>query len=214
MNIEKTLKALEKNNMEAFFVKTKDEAREKVERLLNEGDSVSVGGSMTLFKCGIIDLLRSGKYNFSDRYNKELTAEERERVFRESFFADAFLTSSNAITENGELYNVDGNANRVAAMLFGPKTVIVVAGKNKIVKNLDEAAERVKLTAAPMNTKRLSCQTFCEKEGHCVSQNRTALGMTEGCASPDRICADYVIMAHQRIKNRVKVIIIDEEVGY
>lgn len=214
MNIEKTAEALNKNNMECFLVKTREEARSKVAELLKKGAKVSVGGSMTLFKCGIIELLRSGEYDFADRYKKDITPSELEKIFTESFSADVYLTSSNAITENGELYNVDGNANRVAAMLYGPKCVIVVAGKNKIVKNLDEAAERVKKTAAPQNTKRLACKTYCEKAGVCMSENYTAAGMTEGCASPDRICSSYTIMAHQRIKDRVKVIIIDEEVGY
>ncbi len=214
MNIEKTVENLRKNNMEVHLVKTKAEACEKTRELLQKGATVAVGGSMTLFYCGIIDLLRSGEYNFLDRYKKELTPEETEKIFRESFFADAYLTSSNAVTENGELYNVDGNSNRVAAMLFGPKSVIVVVGKNKIVRDLDEAVKRVKKIAAPQNAKRLSCQTYCLNAGECMSDCLTASGMTDGCASPGRICASYTVIARQRIKDRIKVIIIDEEVGY
>lgn len=214
MNIEKTVENLRKNNMEVHLVKTKAEACEKTKELLQKGATVGVGGSMTLFYCGIIDLLRSGDYNFLDRYNKELTREEIEKMFRDSFFADAYLTSSNAVTENGELYNVDGNSNRVAAMLFGPKEVIVVVGKNKIVRDLDEAVARVKKIAAPKNSQRLSYQTYCLKAGRCMSEELTAAKMTDGCASPERICASYTVIGRQRIKNRIKVIIIDEEVGY
>lgn len=214
MNIEKTIENLEKNNMTVYRVKTRSEACDKVKALLKKGAVVGVGGSMTLFDCGIIDLLRNGDYNFLDRYNKELAREEVEKVFRDSFFADAYLTSSNAVTENGELFNVDGNGNRVAAMLYGPKEVIVVVGANKIVKDLDEAVYRLRKTAAPLNSKRLGCKTYCESAGRCVSEKLTAKDMTDGCTSPDRICASYTVIGRQRIKNRITVIISDEEVGY
>lgn len=214
MNIEKTVENLKKNNMIPYVVKDKKEAKEKLESLLSKNDTVAVGGSMTLSECGIIDLLRSGEYNFLDRYKEGLSREDINKIYRESFFADAYISSSNAITENGELYNVDGNSNRVAALMFGPKSVIIVAGKQKIVKDLDEAVRRVKQIAAPKNAKRLSCNTYCEKKGICVSEAYSALGMTDGCGSEDRICASYTVMAHQRIKDRIKVIIIDEEAGY
>ena len=214
MNIEKTVENLKKNNMTPYVVKDKNKAAKKVLSLLSENETVAVGGSMTLFECGIIELLRSGKYNFLDRYKEGLSREEVMKLYRESFFADTYISSSNAVTENGELYNVDGNSNRVAALLFGPKSVIIVVGKQKIVENLDEAVRRVKKVAAPKNSKRLSCSTYCEKKGVCVSEAYSASDMTEGCASEDRICANYTVMAQQRIKDRIKVIIIDEEAGY
>lgn len=214
MNIEKTMENLRKNNMLPFFVKDKKEAYEKVRELINEGDTVSVGGSVTLMEAGIVDLLKSGKYNFLDRYKEGLTRDALEEIYRQTFFADCFLSSTNAITENGELYNVDGNCNRVAALLFGPKSVIIVAGKNKIVKDLSEAAERVKTIAAPKNAVRLSLETYCSKEGGCIYKGEGADGIGHGCSSDVRICAGYVVCARQRIKDRIKVIIIDESLGY
>ena len=111
--------------------------------------------------------------------------------------------SSNAITENGELYNVDGNGNRVAALVWGPKSVIVVAGYNKIVKDIDEAKTRVREIAAPSNAARLGCDTPCTKTGHCMD-----------CSSSKRICATTVITGRQRVENRIKVILVGEELGY
>lgn len=214
MNMEKTMESLKKNGIRPYFVKTKKDAREKVKELLPKGARVAVGGSMTLFECGIIDLLRSGEYNFLDRYKEGLSREEINNIYRESFFADVYLMSANALTESGELYNVDGNSNRVAALLFGPASVIVVAGKNKIVKDLDEAVVRMKTVAAPKNAARLSCKTYCASAGECMDKERTLQTMTKGCASPDRICASYTVTGQQRIKDRIKVIIIDEETGY
>ena len=130
-----------------------------------------------------------------------------------AFCADAYLTSSNAITEQGELFNVDGNCNRVAAMLFGPKSVIVVAGYNKIVANLEEAVLRLKKVAAPANCIRLNRDTYCAHAGECKG---VCGSMTEGCSSPDRICAGYTVIAKQQPKyaGRIKVILVGEELGY
>ncbi len=214
MNIEKTMENLKKNGIIPILVKTKDEAKEKVKELLPKGAKVGVGGSVTLTECGIIDLLRSGDYDFLDRYKEGLSREDVNKIYRECFFADAYLMSTNAITEDGELYNVDGNSNRVAALMFGPESVIVIAGKNKIVKDLDEAVLRMKTVAAPKNAKRLSCKTYCAASGECMDKERTSGAMTKGCASPDRICANYTVTGRQRIKDRIKVIIIDEEAGY
>ncbi|HEX2927537.1 MAG TPA: lactate utilization protein [Ruminiclostridium sp.] len=212
--IAKTLKNLEKNNMQVHYTATKQEAAEKVKELLNDGDTVGVGGAMTLFESGIIDLLRSGKYNFLDRYAEGLTEEQINQVFIDSFSADAYICSSNAITENGELYNVDGNSNRVAAICFGPKSVIIVAGYNKIVKDLDEAIKRVKTIASPANCERLSCQTYCKEKGECMAFATNNTDMTGGCSGPGRICCNYVVNAYQRKKDRIKVILVGEELGY
>ena len=126
-----------------------------------------------------------------------------DEIFRKSFFSDTYLTSTNAITENGELYNVDGYGNRVAAMIYGPKSVIVVAGINKIVKDLDQAVERVKRIAAPANSIRLDKNTPCTKTGYCVD-----------CKKDDRICCSYTVLGHQKQKNRIKVILVGESLGY
>jgi len=212
--IEKTMKNLEKNNMQAYYVESKADVADKVRELMSEGQTVAVGGSMTLFECGIIDLLRCGSYRFLDRYQDGLSREDIEKIYRESFFADTYISSTNAITENGELYNVDGNSNRVAAICYGPKSVIIVAGYNKIVKDIDEAIDRVKRTAAPANTVRLGCQTYCRAKGECMSLAQGETGMAAGCGSPQRICCSYVVSGYQRVKGRIKVIIVGEELGY
>ena len=212
--IDKTIENLKKNKMEAYYCDTKEEACELVKTLINKGDVISSGGSVTLKETGVYDIITSSDYNYLDRSAPGLTREEVEEVYRKTFSADAFFTSTNALTENGELYNVDGNSNRVAAILYGPKSVIVVCGINKLVKNIDEAAYRVKTIAAPKNTVRLSCDTYCQKEGKCVSLLDDSSEFCHGCHSDGRICCNYVVCAQQRHVNRIKVIIIGEEYGY
>lgn len=212
MNIEKTMANLEKNNMQPFFVETKDEVVPLIKSLVNKGESISHGGSETLKKVGAIELFKSGDYDYIDRSGLE--GEELRQSYIRAFGCDTYFTSSNAITENGELYNVDGNSNRVACIVYGPRQVIIVAGVNKIVKNIDEAAERVKKIAAPCNTKRLSCKTPCAATGICISLNKENPFICDGCESPQRVCCNYVISAKQRHKDRIKVIIVNENLGY
>lgn len=212
--IKKTMENLTKNNMQPHYVESISDAVNKVAELLKEGDTVAVGGSMSLFETGIIELIRSGKYNFLDRYENGLSNEQIREVFLKSFFADAYLSSSNAVTENGELYNVDGNSNRVAAICYGPKSVIMVVGVNKIVKNLDDAVKRVKTIAAPANCTRLECKTYCKEKGECMGLASGNSSMTSGCSGPNRICCNYVVSAYQNEKDRIKVIIVGEELGY
>lgn len=201
--VQRTIENLKKNNMNGYFVEDEKEAIKKIEELLTEGYTVSVGGSMTLFETGVIELLRKGKYNFLDRYQEGLTPEDIKEMYRKSFSADAYLTSSNAITEDGALYNVDGRGNRVAAMIYGPDKVIIVAGVNKIVKDVDEAIERNRQWAAPANAKRLNKNTPCAKTGYCMD-----------CNSEDRICNEYVLIRKQTDKERIHVIIVNKELGY
>ena len=203
LRMERTAEALRKNNMFCECADSKEEALEIISELIDENSTVAVGGSMTLFETGVIDMLKDGSYNFLDRYNKELTREEVQEIFIKSFSADVYLTSTNAVTEKGELYNVDGNGNRVAAMIYGPESVIVVAGYNKIVKDLDAAKQRVEEIAAPANCVRLGMGTPCTVVGKCCH-----------CSSENKICADTVIMGRQRIKDRIKVILVGEELGY
>ena len=212
--IDKTMENLRRNNMEPYFCETSEEARELVKTLIAKGDVISSGGSVTLKQTGIIDIIKSSDYNYLDRSREGITREEVEEVYRKTFCADAFFTSTNALTENGELYNVDGNSNRVAAILYGPKSVVVVCGVNKLVKNLGEAVLRVKTKAAPPNTVRLGIDTYCAKTGSCVSLNRESPELCEGCRGSGRICCNYVVCAQQRHVNRIKVIIINEELGY
>jgi len=212
--VSKVIENLQKNNMLAFYVQSKEEVISKIKKLIKEGDTVGVGGSATLSECGVLALLRNGKYNFLDRYKEGLSREEIHNIFIQSFAADAYLCSSNAITENGELYNVDGNSNRVAAILYGPKSVIMIAGINKIVKDIDEAVVRVKKLAAPANCSRLGSNTYCNAKGECQAFLLENPNMTSGCESPARICCNYVVSAKQRHKDRIKVIIVGEELGY
>ena len=202
--IEKTIKSLQKSNMSAYLVNSKEELIEKINSIVKEGSVVGCGGSMTLFETGVIDLLRSEQYNFLDRYKENLTPEQIEEIYKKSFSADAYFTSTNAITENGELYNVDGRGNRVAAMLYGPDKVIVVAGVNKIVKNIDEAIQRNKSICAPANTRRLGISNVpCYTTGECMD-----------CSSQNRICCEYTVIKRQRIDNRMHVIFLNETLGY
>ena len=212
--IDKTMENLRRNKMEPYFCETSAEARELVKTLINKGDTISSGGSVTLKQTGVYDIITSSDYNYLDRSREGITPEEIEEVYRKTFCADAFFTSTNALTENGELYNVDGNSNRVAAILYGPKSVIVVCGVNKLVKDINEAAYRVKTKAAPPNTVRLNKGTYCAKAGQCVSLNKEAPELCDGCHSEGRICCNFVVCAQQRHINRIKVIIVNEELGY
>lgn len=211
--VETTLKNLRRNRMEAYFVDTKEQACDLVKKLVQPGATVSCGGSVTLKETGVYDVIASGDYHFLDRSACK-TPEETDALYRQVFSADAFFTSANAVTENGELYNVDGNSNRVAAIVFGPKSVICVCGVNKLVKNIDEAIHRVKTKAAPPNTVRLGIETPCAKTGECISLRQENPDMCAGCHGDGRICCNYVVSAQQRHINRIKVIIIGDQYGY
>ncbi len=208
--IEQTIKSLENNNIKTYYFENSRDALLKITQMISKDKKTAFGGSATVSQTGIYSYLKENGYGLYDRFEQDLSRDEVEEVFRKSFYADYYITSTNAITEDGYLFNVDGNGNRVAAMIFGPKEVFVVAGVNKIVKNLDEAKERVRNIAAPQNTKRLSCDTYCNKEGHCIAQGKE---MGYGCGSPQRICADYVLMGRQR-NDRIKVFLINEELGF
>ncbi len=209
--LEPIAAALEKNNIRAYCVENKEQVVPLLSTLLQEGDTVAVGGSQSLQESGVMDLLRSGKYVFVDRDKPGLTPEERLECMKQGLSVKAFLCSSNAVTKNGELYNVDGKGNRVAAFCFGPEKLILVVGCNKIVEDLPAAVKRVKTIAAPLNTRRLNCQTPCAKTGHCLYPGGT---MAQGCASPQRICVTGVISAFQREKDRIHVILVGESLGY
>ncbi len=203
---------LRKNNMEFYYAETKQDVCPIVESLLKEGDVITNGGTMTMKECGLSELLSYPKYTYLDR--SRMTPEEVAELYIRAFSADVYISSSNAITEDGVLYNVDGNSNRIAAIAFGPKSVIIIAGYNKIVKDLKEAEIRVKREAAPPNCVRLDCATYCKEKGECVSLNKAGSQIYDGCDSDSRICCNYLISAHQRHKGRIKVIIVGEELGY
>ena len=201
--VKRTLANLEKNNISGYYVEDEKELLSKLGEILQEGWTVAFGGSMTLFETGVVDYVREGKYNLLDRYANGLKSEDIKEIYRKSFYADAYITSTNALLEDGQLYNVDGTGNRVAAMLYGPDNVIVIAGINKLVGNLEEAIERNKNIAAPANCVRLNRRTPCTKVGQCMD-----------CNSEDRICNDYVLIKRQNISGRIKVIIVGKTLGY
>ena len=213
--LEKVLKALEKNNIKGYFVENRCKAVELVSSLIKKGSIVSFGGSVTLSEVGVFDLLKNGDYRLLDRNAEGNTPEDIQKIYRDSFNADTYLCSSNAITENGELYNVDGLANRISSIAFGPKKVVMIVGKNKIVPDLKEAFLRVKKIAAPKNCVRLNKNTPCAKLGHCVSLlNNDNPDFADGCNCDDRICCDYMISAMQRQQDRIVIIFVNEELGY
>ena len=215
VDLKKVLTALEENCMTGEIWERREDVISAVAKHLKDGDVIASGGSVTLAECGVIDFVKSGPYKYLDRATPGLTREQIEDlVFRGAFTSDVYLMSSNAITERGELYNVDGNSNRVAALLYGPKKVIIVAGQNKIVRDLNEAAVRVKTKAAPPNCVRLDCKTYCNEAGACVSLKNEDAFLCDGCGSDARICCNYVVSAKQRHKGRIHVILVKEDLGF
>ena len=201
--IQRIMDNLQLNKMKPYYAENRDELLGIIRELGKNDKLITSGGSVTLKESGVIDLLNT---EFGGAYLDRSAGKDREEVeeiMRKAFVSDTFLASANAITENGELYNVDGNGNRVSAMIFGPKQVIIVAGMNKIVKDLDEAKKRVETIAAPKNTVRLEKATPCAKTGVCGH-----------CHTDDRICCSYVTIAQQRVADRIKVIIVNENLGY
>lgn len=210
--IDRTGENLKKNNMMFFYAEKASDVPDIVKSLIKKGDVITNGGTMTMSECGLKELLSSPDYNYLDR--SKMTPEEVAELYIKAFSADVYISSSNAITEDGVLYNVDGNSNRIAAIAFGPKSVIIIAGYNKIVRNLEEAEVRVKTTAAPPNCIRLNCATYCKETGHCVSLSSPDRQIYDGCSGDGRICCNYLISAQQRHKDRIKVIIVGEELGF
>lgn len=211
--INKVGENLKKNNMGFYFAKTKEDVPEIVKGLIKKGDIITHGGSVSMAECGIRELISSPDYKYLDR-SKAQTPEEIKDIYRAAFSADVYISSTNAITEDGVLYNVDGNSNRIAAIAFGPDSVIIIAGYNKIVSDLKEAELRVKKEAAPPNCVRLDCPTYCKEKGECISISKPDHQMSDGCSGDGRICCNYLISAQQRHKGRIKVIIVAEELGY
>lgn len=214
--VERTIKALEKNNMEALYIPTMEKLIPAVRSLLTAGEKVAVGGSMSLNETGVSDLLRSGEYNFLDRHKEGLSASEVDQVLLDSFSVDSYLASVNAVTEHGELYCADGNSNRVAAILYGPKQVILIVSWDKIVPDLRAAVVRVKTIAAPANAVRLNCDTYCVTHGKCINANCSdehLMALSAG-ACEHTICSNYVVFSRQKFPKRIKVLLVGESFGY
>lgn len=199
---EHVVKALESRNMEAYYVHTKEEALKKALELIPEGSSVGWGGSASVEEIGLKNAVRTGNYTALDR-EKAATPEENTRITHEVLSCDYFLTSSNAVSEDGILVNIDGSANRLAAICYGPKYVVMVVGINKIVKSEADALSRARNEAAPVNAQRFGIDTPCSKTGCCYD-----------CKSPDTICCQFLTTRYSKVKNRIKVILVGEELGF
>ena len=213
--IEKVIKALESNNIKAYYAETRAEVCEIVKNMLFKGAVIVSGGSVSLNESGVWDIINSPEYDFRDRFKEGITDEERTEVFRAAIGCDFYFCSTNAVTENGELINVDGNANRIASIAFGPKKVVMIVGVNKIVKDIDEGFLRVKRIAAPKNAVRLNTGTPCQKLGHCVALEKSDCpAITDGCKNPNRMCVEYLVSGFQRQKDRINVILCGETLGY
>ncbi len=204
--LEQVREVLEEKNFQAFVVRDINEAKEMVlNKLLPEinAKTLSWGGSMTFITSGLYDALKDGPdYQVIDTYEKSISSEEKLERRRQALLVDVFFTGSNAITEDGMLVNLDMYGNRVAALTFGPKNVLVLAGRNKIIPNLEAAFARIKEYAAPVNAMRLEKKTPCIKTGQC-----------EDCNSPDRICNYWTITEKSFPEGRIKVILINQDLG-
>lgn len=195
---------LRSNQMDAYIAQNSDELYDVLDSLIVPGSSVCNGGSMTLVETGVLDYLREKDVVFFDRDQaKSKGTGAVQDVYRHSFSVDYYLTSSNAITGEGWLYNVDATGNRVAAMIFGPRNVIVVCGRNKLVDTVEDAENRVRNYTAPVNCMRLSKKTPCASTGLCSD-----------CSSTDRICNVYTLIKRISQKGRIKVILLNYEAGY
>ena len=204
---EKLQKTYADSGMKLTYIEEKEALRAAIEAEIPEGATVSFGGSMTIYECGAIEIIRemdkAGRIRLLDRDRPGLSPENIRMIYQNSFFADVYVTSTNAMTEDGWLYNVDGTGNRVAALIYGPKKVLVFAGENKLVADKAAAVERMRTVAAPKNAMRLKRNTPCVKTGVCAD-----------CKSPDRICRSYVFTGPQREKDRISVLLLKGSYGY
>lgn len=201
--VDRTIESLKKKNMFGMYIEDKNLLFPLLDDLIPNDTIVGVGDSMTLFELGVIDYIRKKDVKFLDKYSDNLKSKDKKEIYRANFSADTFLTGTNAVTEKGELFNIDGNGSRVAPMMYGPDQVIVVVGTNKIVKDLEEAEKRVRQIAAPIDAKRLNKNTPCTKIGFCVD-----------CNHEERICNDFVVITGQFQKDRIKVLIVNDSLGY
>jgi LUD domain len=207
LRLEHLKTALEKNNFEVYLApRTEDVARIVTEDILPAVNptSMSWGGSRTFVECGLYRQLGTmGNMNVIDTYDTKISDPEKMERRRQALLVDLFFTSTNAVTENGHLVNLDMIGNRIAALTFGPKFVVVLVGRNKIVPDLETAWDRIKNYAAPVNTMRLEKKTPCQATSFC-----------QDCSSPDRICNTWTITEKAFPKNRVKIVLINDDLGF
>lgn len=192
---------LTKRNMSAYYCATKEEALNKALELIPEEDVVSWGGSETLNQIGLIDAVKK-RNKVIDRATAA-SMEEKQELMRQALLCDTFLMSSNAVSQDGQLVNIDGNGNRCAALIYGPKSVVMVVGMNKVAADLDAAMSRARNTAAPANVQHFpGLKTPCSVTGVCAN-----------CMSPETICCQFVITRYSRVPGRIKVIFVGESLG-
>lgn len=196
---QKVIKGLESRNMKGYYAADKEEALQIALELIPEKSSISMGGAMSAHEIGLVDALKSGNYNFIDRD----ATEDKRAAMLAAYDADYFLTSANAMTEDGVMVNIDGNSNRVSAIAQGPKHVLVIVGMNKICDDVDGAMKRARNVAAPINAQRFDLNTPCAKTGSCMN-----------CKSPNTICCQFLITRYSRHTDRIHVILVNDNLGF
>ena len=196
---QKVIKGLASRNMTGYYCATRQDALEKALSLIPEGSNVTMGGGMSVHEIGLVEALKAGNYNFIDRDEYE----DKRKAMLFAYDADVFLSSTNAITEDGILINIDGNANRVSAIAQGPKKVVMIVGMNKVCNDVDGAMKRARNVAAPINAQRFGLSTPCTKTGACLN-----------CKSPDTICCQFLITRFSRHKDRIHIILVNENLGF
>ncbi len=199
---QKVIKGLESRNMTGYYAATKEEALAKALEIIPEGSSVTMGGAMSAYEIGLVEAIKNGNYNFIDR-DKASTAEEKRAAMLAGYDADFFLSSANAMPEDGVIINIDGNSNRVSMIAQGPKHVLFIVGMNKICNDVDGAMKRARNVAAPINAQRFGLSTPCSKTGSCMD-----------CKSPDTICCQFLMTRFSRHKDRIHVILVNDNLGF
>jgi hypothetical protein len=202
---ESVIQNLKKRNINGVYFRTTTEAVAEICRMIPDGATVALGGSVTIMQSGLLDELRRRKVDLLDRYRPGITAEEVEAVMARGMTADIQLMSCNAVTADGKLVNEDGRGNRVAGLIFGPKKVIMMVGVNKIVPTVEDGIKRIREIAAPLNCMRLGLDTPCVRTGFCDDAN---------CLPPERVCSQITIIESNRPKDRLTVVFVGEELGY
>ncbi len=197
----KVVKAMESRHFEAYYCGTKEEALKKALELIPEGSVVAWGGSVTMNEIGLSEALHSGNYQLIDR--DAAPPEERRKLMRQGLLADYFISGANAVSEDGEIVNIDGMGNRVGAIVYGPDHVVIIAGMNKVAKTLEDAVKRARTIAAPINKQRFGGTTPCAKTGSCGD-----------CKAEDCICCQMLVTRVCRPAGRIKVILVGEELGF
>ncbi|MCR4866340.1 MAG: lactate utilization protein [Lachnospiraceae bacterium] len=193
------IKGLESRNMSGYYASDKDEALKIALSLIEKGSTVTMGGAMSAHEIGLVDALKKGDYNFIDRDQEK----DKRAAMLAAYDADVFLSSANAITNDGVMVNIDGNSNRVSAIAQGPKKVVFIVGMNKVCDDIDGAMKRARNVAAPINAQRFNLNTPCAKIGACFN-----------CKSPDTICCQFLITRYSRHEGRIHVILVNDNLGF